>query len=172
MRTLAKTVALLLLTLWPALGAADDSNVVTKDDVLAMMAKLPGVNRAGAPAYAWDRTQYAGKIADAIVQTAPTRTWAARMVVYAVRESGLQICAVGDGGLSLGPWQLQGVPRTVACEPKRAAPVWLAKARIALADCAKLPEKEQLAELVSGSCDKGRKLASDRESWVEKLSAS
>ena len=151
--------------------ATADGPAVTQDEVLAMMARVPGKNAPGAKPYAWDRRKHAPKIAAAIAQTAPTREWARRMVVYAVRESGLEPCAVGDGGKALGVWQLQGVGRTVACEPIRALPIWLRKAQRSIEDCAKLklPEDEQLAELLSGSCGLARKLSADREKLAREI---
>jgi len=152
-----------------AAPAAADGPAVTADEVLAMMARVPG--RPGDPrstAYRWDKKRGAPSVARAIAQTAPTREWAARMTVYAIHESGLQLepCASGDGGKSLGPWQLGGVREAVACDPDKAAPIWLAKARTSAQDCVKLSPDEAMAELVSGSCGKGRQLARRREVLV------
>lgn len=140
----------------------------TVGDVLAMMAKVPG--RAGDPhsaPYRWDQKKSAPAVALAIVHAAPSRLWAARMTVYAIFESSLETttCVVGDGGKSFGVWQLQ-TDRAVACDPERAAPAWLAKAEQSQRDCARLQDAEQLAELASGSCDKGRRLARAREVLV------
>jgi hypothetical protein len=149
-----------------AAPAAADGPTVTVDEVLSMMTRVPG--RPGDPrsvAYRWDKKKGAPAVARAIAATAPTRTWAARMVVYAIHESGLQLdpCASGDGGKSLGPWQLGGVREEVACDPAKAAPVWLTMARTSAQDCVKLPPDEAMAELVSGSCGQGRQLSRRRE---------
>jgi len=137
-------------------------------DVLIMMASVPSA--PGDPRsrpYRWDQVPGAGPIARAIAATAPDRLWAARMAVYAVHESALSAeCAVGDGKRSFGPWQLQGVARSVACDPAAAAPIWLERARHSLEDCSALPPHDRLAELTSGSCTRGRQLARLREALV------
>jgi|SRR5579872_733113 len=161
-------IVFIFIFLWPTLVAAEESPV-TETEVLRMMSTVPG--RPGDPrsaAYRWDKKQGAPAVARAIVRTAPTREWAARMVVYAVHESGLQLdpCAEGDGGKSLGPWQVGGVPEKVACDPDQAARVWLRLALQSESDCASLPESERMAELVSGSCAKGHQLARRREVLV------
>jgi hypothetical protein len=83
---------------------------------------------------------------------------AALLGVYAYRESSLRACASGDGGKSLGPWQLQRLPPSVACAPADAARVWLHVARASIERCAELPLPERLAALASGSCARGRRL--------------
>jgi hypothetical protein len=137
------------------------SQQVTSADVLAMMGRLPSTEMGHAP-YAWDRVGHAQEIAEAIATVAPDRETAATMAVYAVYEGGNRRCAVGDHGKAAGPFQVQGVPRAVACDPVQAARVWLAKARASWADCASLAPDDQLAELASGSCGHGRVLARRR----------
>lgn len=159
---------LTLLVLAPEAEASAVS--VAGYEVMGMMDRIPGKpgdGPRGAP-YAWSEKPGAPAVARAVATTAPDRTWAARMTVYAVLESGLELCAEGDGGKSLGPWQLQRAPREVACDPARAAAEWLARARQSESDCALLPRDERLAELVSGSCTNrgGRKLARWREVMV------
>ena len=39
--------------------------------------------------------------------------------VYAAYESGMRICSSGDGGKSLGTFQLQGVSRAIAANRKK-----------------------------------------------------
>lgn len=90
---------------------------------------------------------------------------AALMASYVYFESSVNACPVpGDHGASHGAFQLQGVGVKRACDPIAAAPIWLRMAHRSVADCAWLPVKEQLAELVSGSCGRGRHLAAWR-SW-------
>lgn len=141
---------------------------VSVTDVLAMMDTMPG--EPGNPksvAYHWSKKPGAAPVARAIAATAPDREWAARMAVYTVHESGLSTeCVAGDGDRSHGAFQLQGVPNAVACDPMQAAPIWLARARQSIADCAALPESERMAELASGSCERGHQIARLRESFV------
>ena len=137
------------------------SQQITSADVLEMMSRLPSTEMGHAP-YAWDRVGHAKEISEAIATVAPDRETAATMVVYSVYEGGNRRCAVGDGGKALGPFQLQGAPRAVACDPVQAARVWLAKANASLADCSNLAPDDRLAELVSGSCKHGRVLARRR----------
>ena len=154
-----------IVLLWGARVSADPPPV-TPEDVLAMLSRIPGrVNDDRSDAYRWETKRGAPAVARAIAASAPSRLWAARMAVYAVGESGLRTspCVTGDGGKSLGVWQLSDVGEAVACDPARAAPAWLAKAQKSFADCAALPEGERLAELASGACDRGRRLARHRE---------
>jgi len=147
--------------------AGDDRVSVT--DVLAMMDTMPGApgDPKSTTAYPWSRKRGAESVARAIAATAPDREWAARMAVYTIHESSLHTeCVAGDGGKSHGAFQLQGVPDAVACDPAKAAPVWLARARKSAEDCAALPPSERMAELTSGSCARGRMLARLRESFV------
>lgn len=141
---------------------------VTVAEVLAMMDTMPG--EPGNPksvAYHWSKKHGADRVARAIVSTAPDHEWAARMAVYSIHESGLSVdCMEGDGHKSFGAWQLQGVPRSVACDPAQAAPIWLAKAQQSMADCATLPASERMAELASGSCGKGHQIVRLRETFV------
>jgi hypothetical protein len=83
---------------------------------------------------------------------------AALLGLYAYRESSLRACASGDGGRSLGPWQLQRLPPALACAPADAARVWLHVARASFDLCGELPVAERLAALASGSCSRGRRL--------------
>jgi hypothetical protein len=138
----------------------------TADDVLAMMAKLPVVevpktpeqNRLGH----WERIGVARELAAAIAEVAPTRTAASLHVVYAAFEGGNQRCAAGDGGKSLGPYQLQRLPESVACDPLAAARIWQERANYSWKRCTKNPPEERLAQLASGSCDNGRTLTRRR----------
>jgi hypothetical protein len=152
------------------LGTAEarSDDRVQVQEVLSMMdtmAAAPGNPKS--TAYHWSKEPGAIPIARAIAMVAPDREWAARMAVYAIHESGLSVeCLAGDGKKSLGTWQLQGVPEAVACDPAKAAPVWLGRARQSIADCSALPASERMAELASGSCDRGRMIARLRESFV------
>lgn len=166
-----KTIALCTVVVVTALSSVDvrADERVSVADVLAMMDTMPGApgDPRSTAAYHWSKKRGAESIARAIAMVAPDREWAARMAVYAIHESGLSVeCLAGDGKKSLGTWQLQGVPEAVACDPAKAAPVWLGRARQSIADCSALPASERMAELASGSCDRGRMIARLRESFV------
>jgi hypothetical protein len=137
-------------------------------EVLDWMARLP-VTETSHRAGHWDRIGSATKIAEAIADVAPDRLTAAEMTVYAVFEGGNRACAVGDGGASLGPFQEQRVPASVACDAHKAAAVWLARAAQSRVDCAALPRNEQLSALSSGNCDHGHVLARRRDALASSL---
>lgn len=140
--------------------ASPPQHPVSRDEVIAMMRAIhPG----------WEHTGDAREIADAISRDAPDRYTAAVETVYAVRESGLRKCAEGDGGKSLGAWQLQGVDRTIACDPRRAAPVWRGMAEDSIERCQANPPGTALAGLVSGSCERGRSIAKSRSELAERI---
>lgn len=148
-------------------------HAATTDDVLAMMARVPVVDRPGAKTYRWDKVGDAKIIAKAISVHAPTVASAAELTVYAVREGGLRRCAAGDSDKtghahSFGTWQISDKRAAVevACDPDKAAPIWLAIAASSRKDCADLPPEEQLAELASGNCAHGRSKARDRAQMV------
>jgi hypothetical protein len=115
--------------------------------------------------HAEDAPRIATAIVDAVAGdtgeplTGSTRGDVALAAVYAFDESGLRRCAVGDHGRSLGAFQLQRLPASVACDPAVAAVEWLRRARQSFAICAELPVEERLSALVSGSCLGGRRLA-------------
>lgn len=136
----------------------------TVDDVLSWMAKAPATEFATKPYPRWAKTGQANRIAKAIADHAESREEAGDATLYALFESGNVVTAAGDGGKSHGPWQLSEdhASRDVAQDPDKAIVVWLALARKSRLDCSKLPDDEQLAELASGSCDKGRSLARRR----------
>jgi hypothetical protein len=139
------------------------SSPASTDDVLEYMARLPATETGDSQGYIrWDRVGHAREIAEAIATVAPSRIVAAEMTVYAVYEGGNRLCAKGDHGMSRGPFQLWGVPEKIACDPVQAARRWLVIADASRADCAKLEADAQLAELASGSCDRGRVLARRR----------
>ena len=85
------------------------------------------------------------------------------MVRWAYGEDPrFRACAVGDGGKSLGPMQLQQVPASIACDAKAAPRVWLGRAHASVALCVHNAMDEKLAALASGKCDRGRKLTRTR----------
>jgi hypothetical protein len=144
------------------------------EDVLSWMAKVPaceggkpGCERPGR----WDHIGIAPEIAKAIAAVAPSRSAASLMVVYSLWEGGNQRCAVGDGGRSLGPFQLQDRPEAIACDPVSAARVWLRMAEYSWKACeAKgLPPDERLAQLASGSCDRARDKVRKRAELAREL---
>jgi hypothetical protein len=77
-------------------------------------------------------------------------------------------CKEGDGGKSLGFWQLQ-TRREIGCDVNEAARYWLHWAHGSQTRCAALPLAEQLAELHSGTCARGRKLSAFRWREAERL---
>jgi hypothetical protein len=79
--------------------------------------------------------------------------------VYMRQESFFKRDAVGDHGRSLGSLQLQGVPRAIAFDYEKATGIWLHLAHQSAEDCRRLPEEEQLAELASGNCGHGHRVA-------------
>lgn len=149
-------------------AVAQAADPISVTDILAMMDTMPGApGNPKSVAYHWSKKPGAVPIARAIAATAPDREWAARMAVYTVHESSLSTeCVAGDGGESHGAFQLKGVPEAVACDPSQAAPIWLAKARRSIEDCASLPASERMAELTSGSCEHGHQVSRLRESYV------
>jgi hypothetical protein len=134
---------------------------VSADDVLAMMSRLPVTETSHTLGH-WERIGNATQIAYAIATVAPDRTTAALMVTYSAFEGGNRKCAVGDGGRSLGPYQLQRVSPAIACDPMKAATEWLARATASVEACSDLPEDERLSAYVSGNCEHGHVLARRR----------
>jgi hypothetical protein len=137
---------------------------VTTDAVMVMMKEIPGEYALDDKPAGFDRLPYARTIAAAIAQGVTQESdpwkWASLGVVYEVYESANRRCAIGDGGKSLGPWQLQGVDVSIACNPSRAFAAWLTLAHTVT--CKDLPEDEELSALASGSCNKAHKKVSHR----------
>jgi hypothetical protein len=151
---------------------ADSSRVVSFEDAIAMMNALPKKETDGptAPSYRWSRVGQANRVAEAISRHAGTSEQGAWLAVQSVFEANNRLDAVGDGGKSHGPFQLS-VERTtpdVARDPDRAAPIWLSLADLSRKTCANLPEDEQMAAVMSGNCDHGRKLARRRAALVRR----
>lgn len=142
---------------------ADLPAALTTDDVLAMMDRAPA-HELGKTPYRWSRQGQANRIAAAIAKVAQSRDEAGDLVVFDLFESNNRLSAVGDHGQSHGPWQLstKRARPEVARDPEKAAAIWLELAARSRKDCAKLPEDEQLAEVASGSCERGRVLARRR----------
>jgi hypothetical protein len=146
----------------------------TSPEVLSWMAEIPacesekrGCERAGR----WNKIGIAPEIAQAIASVAPTRSAASLMTVYEVWEGGNARCAEGDGGRSLGPFQLQDRAREIACDPMSAARVWLRMAEYSWKTCEKkgLPPDERLAQLASGSCDRAREKVRKRAELARRI---
>jgi len=156
------------LAAWMILAPAVDRP--TSDDVLAMMAS---VDASGIYA----RVGHARQIADAIADKAEAldgmslRESEALMAVFAAKESANQLCPAGDGGKSLGTFQLQGVERDVACDPGRSLPLWIAKAKWSVTFCADNAPDERLAALASGRCDRGREKVAARVRMARAIAA-
>jgi len=87
---------------------------------------------------------------------------AALLLVWSFAESDWRACVAGDGGRSLGAFQLQMLDEKRACDVPTAAAEWLRRARRSEGVCAVLPPDERLAGLASGACDRGRELARRR----------
>ena len=136
---------------------------LTTDDVLAMMDRAPA-HELGKTPYRWSRQGQANRIAAAIAKVAQSRDEAGDLVVFDLFESNNRLSAVGDHGQSHGPWQLstKRARPEVARDPEKAAAIWLELAARSRKDCANLPEDERLAEVASGSCERGRVLARRR----------
>jgi len=137
----------------------------TAQDVMVMFTMIPEertlISGNGAAAH-FERSRDAKRIAEAISAGVQNEDdpWmrAAEGAVYAAYEAAVQACPkAGDGGKSFGTWQMQEVREDVACNPLRAFPVWLSRAKQSEVDCRNNPKDEKLAELASGSCFKAKK---------------
>ena len=115
-RAMRKLIPFLFVSLLALPLNADEPVRLTAAQVLQLMAKVP---EKAHPARAgrYEQAGDAKEIAAAIAGVAPERDTAALMTVYAAYESSNQKCAIGDQGRSAGAWQLQYVPREVACDP-------------------------------------------------------
>ena len=149
---------------------ADEPVRLTAAQVLQLMDKVP---EKAHPARAgrYEQAGDAKEIAAAIAGVAPERDTAALMTVYAAYESSNQKCAIGDQGRSAGAWQLQYVPREVACDPARAASVWLSLARDASGRCLSSPPDDRLSVLTGGSCTRGVLVARSRARIARQVAA-
>lgn len=151
----------------PALADVQQAAPLTTDDVVGMMRAIPEKAHPTRPGR-YDQAGDAREIAAGIAHVASDRDMAALAAVYAAYESSNQKCAEGDrdaNGVprSLGAYQLQGVPREVACDPVRAASVWLALAKDAQANhCRNSDPDDRLSILTGGSCTRGRLVARTR----------
>ena len=132
-----------------------------------MMDTQPAVEYGRTP-YRWSRVGQAKPIALAISKVAPTRASAAELVVYGVREGGLLLSALGDGGHSHGPWQLYDgrISPARAHDPVEGAKAWLGIAEDSRLSCAENPPDDQLAALASGDCEHGLRLVRHRAHLV------
>ena len=170
--TLAFAIAL-LTTVVPA-----HAESIEVDDVIALMAKVPnecGLYRSCkwcaledeacqlAPA-GFERTRDAREIATAIAVGTSNREEIVLGVVYAAFESGNHKCAHGDGGKSLGAWQMQRSPHSIACTPALAFAHFLNRAHRSMTHCG-----GSMAEYVSGNCDHGTVEAGKRAQLVARL---
>lgn len=141
----------------------------------------------GKPEHVPPSPEIAGAIAFAVLNDpeGPITGSIAGDAVYMARESfdesrwgwqwigsGLSFidCKEGDGGKSFGFWQLWA-PRQIGCSVNGAARVWLQMAHASQSHCAMLPLAEQLAELHSGSCARGRRLSAWRWDQAERVAS-
>jgi hypothetical protein len=166
-----KTILKLSLVAAIALSApqARASSAVSTDDVLAMAALLPQEGRIKPAGY--EKSGDARAIAAGIASVSGSREEAAMLLTYAAYESSLTIGAVGDGGKSLGPWQLRYVGSEVAQDPARAAHYWLWLAGETRKLCAQNAPDEQLAALASGSCARARAKVRKRAETARAIAA-
>ena len=144
--------------------------VVSADEVLAMMARVPATQRERDEALPghWERRKDAPRIAAAIARFAPSEEVAARLTVYAALEGGMEVHGPrGDSGKAMGMLQLHNVPESLAFDPNQAIPWWLDLAARSEKLCQSNPPRERLAALASGRCDRGRRLVARREDIVD-----
>jgi hypothetical protein len=165
-----------LLCARPLVAASPDTaDLVTVDEVLAAMARVPERELSGTPAHEprpgrFDRAKDAPEIAQAIAQAVNTSKplygsralTAALEVVHGGWESGFTRCARGDSGRSWGFLQLSiaHTDRFQACDPMLAARRWLRLATSVW--CANNPEGTELAAIESGRCDAAQNKARHR----------
>lgn len=162
-------VALLLTQPSPS----SSGSVVTKEDVLLMMSKVPAVEvtpkgMEERPGH-WERRRDAGRIAEVIALVAPSVRDAGRLVVYAAFEGGNSTTAVGDGGKAHGPLQLQGAWGLQPLEMQFR--YWLDYARRSEQLCAANAPNARLAAVASGNCTHGLVLVARREAFVDRVVA-
>lgn len=90
------------------------------------------------------------------------------LLTFAMRESSMRVhdrrgdCVLGDNGRAAGAWQLQNVPRELACSPAEAARIWLDMAHRSVKRCSRLDPDARLAALASGNCEHGRAVSRER----------
>jgi hypothetical protein len=136
--------------------------VVTAAEVQAIQARIPNCERCETTG-GFAKVGDAKAVAAAISQVATTREDACDLALFAAWEGGNQLHIVGDQGRAFGVWQLHGFPPRVAFDPVQAARAWLQVAAASRTMCRALPPEEQLAALVSGSCDRGREQSRHRD---------
>ncbi len=168
-RSLLLGVLPALLVAGLAAGSSPTTPAVTPAQVKAMQALIPnceiGCTAVGGYATAGDAT----KIANAISKTARSPLEAAEEAVFAAFESGNRETIVSPDGRDWGAWQLRDAgPK--AFDSVRAARMWIGAADASRALCASNPAAEQLAALVSGSCDHGREKARHRNDIARDIS--
>jgi hypothetical protein len=143
---------------------------VSPTEVLVMLARVRAPEAAPREPGRYDRGPSARELAAAIARQASSREEAALAVVYAAYESGANAAAVGDGGKSLGAYQLRFVAEEVATDPDASTGVWLTRARAAARICSGEAD-ERLAALVSGRCEAGRAKARRRAAMAHEVAA-
>lgn len=154
----------------------------TLEDVLRIMSELPAMecaldqsckdSRGYGPGHfdsLRDAHLVAQAISDGVVHEEQPWKRAAEGVVFAAYESGNDRCAIGDGGKSVGAFQMGGLSRNVACDPRREFPLWLGAVKRSEQACVDNQESERLAALASGSCNRGRQKVRNRENYAIQL---
>ena len=141
--------------------------------LLALILRAMTILAASEPAHVPVNEGLARDIAAAVEGEPDAERWAARMVVYAWQESRLgwrwdgrklvfDACRSGDGGKAHGYWQIHARPE-LACASADAARLWLRMAKASVHDCG------GFAELMSGSCNRGTRVAAWRERETDRV---
>jgi hypothetical protein len=154
---------LFAVTLISIIPTSASAKVVSGVEVLEMMERVPSECSLMRRPPHWcprgpagfERGRDARLIASAISSVAKSREEAALLAVFSSYESGNFARAVGDGGRSLGAWQIQGIGAG-AFDPYFAASYWLDLANRNIKGCWRNAPDERLASLASGSCFKAR----------------
>jgi hypothetical protein len=143
--------------------------------LLAIILRAMAILAASEPVHIPVNDELAASIAAAVEGEPDAERWAVRATVSAYYESRLgwhwngraleyNDCRSGDGGKSWGFFQIQKpVPKAVACASADAARIWLHMAKTSLKACG------TLAQLFSGSCDRGTRVAAWRERETDRV---
>jgi hypothetical protein len=113
----------------------------------------------------YERGKDTREIAEAIARVATNRRDAIEMSVYAAYESQNRLDALGDKGLSHGPWQTPFV--RASAEGYLAD--WIGLRQRSVANCANNSPDTKLAQLASGWCNRGTQTVSKRYGVIEAL---
>jgi hypothetical protein len=143
--------------------------------VLSVIAKIPSecsiypghkedYCKPGTPGH-YERGKDTRTISEAIASAAIDTRDAIEMAVYAAYESQNRLDAVGDKGISHGPWQTPFI-RTTA---EGYLADWIRLRKSSIASCANNSDDTKLAALASGWCNRGLRKVAKRYEVVETL---